>query len=58
MADLKLRFKLERETKRTKRFAEVADEGEEQVGTIYLQKTTLTAMGDPEEIEVTVKGVK
>ena len=33
-----VKFKFERETKNTYRFAEVADEGEAIIGTLYVQK--------------------
>lgn len=49
-------FDRERETKRTVRFAErVDDDQPEQIGTVYVQKHALAAIGNPEAITVTIE---
>lgn len=51
--DLSISFEFERSTKNTHRFAEVAEEGEAVIGTLYIQKS---AIGEepPESITVTI----
>jgi hypothetical protein len=51
---LVLSFIVERETKRTMRFQEVADNGEDAIGTLYVQKDALAELGNPEILKVTV----
>ena len=45
-------FNLEKETKRTKRYAEV---GSNDVGVIYIQKHVVAQLGNPDAIVVTIK---
>jgi hypothetical protein len=49
-----VRLDKERETKNTVRFAEVGDEDALLIGTIYVPKATLDAIGNPDVIEVTI----
>lgn len=49
-------FKKEKETKNKVRFAEVKQEGtDETVGTLYLTKTAVSGLDDPESIKVTIQ---
>lgn len=49
-------FALERATKNTQRYVEVVDEGEVPViGTLYVQKKAVAALGNPEFLRVTVE---
>lgn len=45
-AGLTLTFQFERETKNTRRYSEVAEDGEAVVGTLYVQKSALDGLGD------------
>lgn len=48
-------FERERETKNTVRYAEVTEDGAPtHVGTLYLQKHATHAMGNPENVRVTI----
>ena len=48
-------FEFERETKRTKRFAQETDDGTE---TQYVKKAVLKKLGDPDKIEIVVRVVE
>lgn len=54
---LKVQFDHERETKRTNRFAEVGDDEDQSVRTLYVQKDALADIGytDGDGLEVTIK---
>ena len=49
-----LEFKFEKDTKNTYRYQEVAPEGEEKIGTLYVKKSAL-ANKAPAKLTVTVK---
>ena len=52
---LTLHFEPERETKGTWRFAEQhADTDEPMVGTLYIRKSALAKLGNPDRLKVTV----
>ena len=54
-------FEIERDTKNTRRYAEVAEDGPPVVGTIYVQQWALRRIGGgtmPEKIQVTITVVK
>lgn len=51
--ELVLAFHRVRETKNTVRFEEVP-EGEQVIGTLYVQKQALAQLGDAEELRVTL----
>lgn len=53
---LQVEFTKEKDTKNAVRFAEVLTEGRERgvVGTIYVLKTDLESLGNPDEIVVTI----
>jgi len=49
-------FDMEKETKGTVRYAErVEEDGQKVVGTLYLQKPAAEALGNPDELTVTIK---
>jgi len=48
---MKVIFERERTAKNSVRYAEVAAAGDEKVGTIYIKKTAVTALGDPTDRE-------
>jgi len=54
--EIRLTFKKDKETKGTWRFAEVLTEGQERgvVGSIYVLKSSLAELGDPETITVVI----
>ena len=53
MSAIRARFTKERETKNTVRFAEVGDEANHKIGTLYVKKTALNKVGgDLPELEV------
>lgn len=54
---LKVQFDHERDTKRTVRFAEVGDEDQQSIRTLYVQQTSLNEIGytDGDGLEVTIK---
>jgi hypothetical protein len=53
--ELVLTFRRERETKNTVRFEELVEgDGEQVVGTLYVQKQQLAHLGDPEQLRVTL----
>lgn len=54
-----VKFEAERETKRTFRFAEVGDPDKHKIGTLYVKKDVLDALGNPQDnggLTVTLKG--
>jgi len=53
--ELALRFERERETKNTVRYQELAQEGEQVVGTLYVRKAELARLGDPDALTVVVR---
>lgn len=51
----KLTFEKVTDTKNTRRFGEVVDEGKTAlIGTVYLQNAEVARLGDPERITVTI----
>lgn len=57
MTTIKVDFLLERETKGTRRFQEVhADTEEPMIGTLYVRKSALARIGNPEKLAVTIEG--
>lgn len=52
---LELQFTKERETKNTVRFSE--DGKQQAIGTLYVQKSALAKIGDPEALSVTIEPV-
>jgi hypothetical protein len=50
-------FTRERDTKRTVRFQEEGPEDEQAIGVLYVKKTALQAMGNPEALGVVIGGV-
>ncbi len=52
---MKLEFKYERDTKHTYRYQEVAPEGEEKIGTLYIKKSALGNKA-PATLTVTIEG--
>ena len=48
-----LEFELERETKNTVRFSELGDDPV--VGTLYVKKSAVAEMGNPESMEVVLR---
>jgi hypothetical protein len=52
---LALRFERERETKNTVRYQELAGDGEQVVGSLYVRKAELARLGDPRELTVIVR---
>lgn len=57
MDELKVTFRWAKDTKNAKQFQEVVAEGRERgvVGSIYVLKSDLDAIGNPHELEVTIK---
>ena len=56
MAEVKIRFEREKDTKNTVRFAEAAADGDPLVvGTLYVQKFVVKELGQPEAVEVTIR---
>ena len=55
MKALTVKFSQERETKRTVRYAEVADDDSKVIGTLYLSKTVFGDGAAPEKLTVSVK---
>ena len=54
-----VQFEKEHETKRTVRFAEVVPEGTDpKIGTLYVKKSALHHIGNPETLEVIIKAPK
>lgn len=54
---LNVQFTKEKETKNAVRFKEVTDRERGVVGTIYVLKTDLESLGNPDEIIVTITPV-
>jgi hypothetical protein len=56
---IEIKFERERETKNAVRFAEVVADGRERgvVGTLYVLKSDLQTIGNPESLSVTISGV-
>lgn len=54
-AEITAQFVIERETKMTKRYQEEADDGVIQIGTIYVQRSALARIGNPDAIEVIIR---
>lgn len=55
---IEIKFEREKETKNAVRFAEKLGERERGVvGTLYVLKSDLDKLGNPEEISVTISGV-
>ena len=56
---IEIKFKRERETKNAVRFQEVVADDRERgvVGTLYVLKSDLQTIGNPEELSVTISGV-
>jgi hypothetical protein len=52
---LALRFERERESKNTVRYQELAGDGEQVVGSLYVRKAELARLGDPRELMVIVR---
>jgi hypothetical protein len=55
---LTLTFARERETKNTIRYAEQGADAEQAVGTLYVKKSALAKVGNPETIGVVIGDVK
>lgn len=54
-----VRFIVERETKGTFRYREVAEEGKEAIGVLYVKKATLAQFGTaPKALEVRIAAVE
>jgi hypothetical protein len=51
-----VQFDKERETKNTVRYAEAGEEG--RLGTIYVPKSTLAEIGEPDTIRVTIEAAR
>lgn len=55
---MKVKFTKVKETKGTWQYGEVGDSSTHKVGSLYVKKATVTELGSPEEIEITLSAVK
>ena len=55
MKEVTIKLNLEKETKRTRRYQEIGSQADQCVGYIYIQKTCLERIGNPDAIELVIR---